>query len=102
MAFKIKPPYTIDNTPVYHLDFEEDGLLGRADKNGSILINKNITNPKQKADVIKHEKVHLNDMKKGILDYDDKNVYWKGKKYPRSSFNEGNKNLPWEKKAYNA
>ena len=102
MAFKIKPPYVIDNTSLYHLDFEEDGLLGRADKNGSILINKNITDPKQKASVIRHEKVHLNDMKKGILDYDDKNVYWKGKKYPRSSFNEGNKNLPWEKKAYNA
>ena len=42
MAFKIKPPYVIDNTPLYHLDFEEDGLLGRADKNGSILINKKI------------------------------------------------------------
>ena len=26
----------------------------------------------------------------------------KVKKYPRSKFNEGNKNLPWEKKAYNA
>ena len=102
MAFKIKPPYVIDNTPLYHLDFEEDGLRGRADKKGIILINKNITDPKQKASVIRHEKVHLNDMKKGILDYDDKNVYWKGKKYPRSSFNEGNKNLPWEKKAYNA
>ena len=60
MAFKIKPPYVIDNTPLYHLDFEEDGLLGRADKNGSILINKNITDPKQKASVIRHEKVHLN------------------------------------------
>ena len=59
MAFKIKPPYIIDNTPLYHLDFEEDGLLGRADKNGSILINKNITDPKQKASVIRHEKVHL-------------------------------------------
>lgn len=100
MAFKLNPPYQIDNTPVYSVDFEEKNLLGRADKNGSILINKKITDPKQKEDVINHEKVHVEDMKKGILDYDSKNVYWKGKKYPRSSFNEGNKNLPWEKKAY--
>jgi hypothetical protein len=34
------------------------------------------------------------------LAYDDKNVYWKGKKYSRASMEEGNKNLPWEKEAY--
>jgi hypothetical protein len=39
-------------------------------------------------------------MKRGDLDYDDKNVYWKGKKYPRSKMNEGAKNLPWEMEAY--
>jgi hypothetical protein len=37
MAFKIKPPFPIDNTPVYHVPLEE-GVLGKADKNGSILI----------------------------------------------------------------
>jgi hypothetical protein len=40
-------------------------------------------------------------MKRGDLDYDDKNVYWKGKVYPRSKMSEGAKNLPWEKEAYN-
>jgi len=34
------------------------------------------------------------------VDYDDDNVYWKGKKYPRSVMKEGAKNLPWEKEAY--
>ena len=34
------------------------------------------------------------------LDYDDKNVYWKGKSYARSKMKEGNPNLPWEKEAY--
>jgi len=39
-------------------------------------------------------------MKRGDLDYDDDNVYWKGKKIPRSSMSEGDRNLPWEKEAY--
>ena len=37
---------------------------------------------------------------RGDLYYDDKYVYWKGKKYLRSKMNEGDKNLPWEKEAY--
>jgi hypothetical protein len=101
MAFKLKgAPYVIDNTPIYSVDLE-DGVLGKADKNGSILINKNITDSKQIDDVIKHEKVHLNQMKRGDLDYNDSAVFWKGKKYPRSKMKEGAKNLPWEIEAYN-
>ena len=41
MAFKINPPYVIDNTPIYNVSLEE-GVLGKADRNGSILINKDI------------------------------------------------------------
>ena len=41
-------------------------------------------------------------MKSGELDYDDKAVYWKGKKYLRSKLDESNKKLPWEKPAYKA
>tara|TARA_R100000935_G_C2707906_1_gene112884 strand:+ start:114 stop:410 length:297 start_codon:yes stop_codon:yes gene_type:complete len=93
-------PYKIDNTPIYSMDLEE-GVLGVADKNGSILINKKINNPKQKESIIKHEKVHLLQMKNGELDYDETSVTFKGKKYPRKSFNEGDENLPWEKPAYN-
>ena len=30
MAFKLNnPPYTIDNTPIYHVDME-DGVMGKA------------------------------------------------------------------------
>jgi hypothetical protein len=39
-------------------------------------------------------------MKRGDLDYDDDNVFWKGKKYPRSKMQEGSKKLPWEIEAY--
>ena len=89
---------------------EEEGVMGRANKNGSIVLNKNLSHL-EKEDVIRHENVHLEQM--GLketssgeyrqdLDYDDKYVYWKGKKYPRSIMDEGNKNLPWEKEAYKA
>ncbi len=36
------------------------------------------------------------------LDYDKKNIIWKGKKYLRSQIDESNENLPWEKPAYKA
>ena len=99
MAFKLKPFYDIDSTPVYTVDLEE-GVHGKANNNGTILIDKNV-NIKEKKEVIKHELVHINQIKDGILNYDDKNVYYKGKKFPRSKMKEGAKNLPWEKDAYN-
>jgi len=99
MAFKLRSSdKKIDNTPIYRVDME-DGVLGMANKNGSILINKNLS-PLQEKKVIKHEKIHVDQINRGDLTYDDKNVYWKGKKYSRKSMDEGNRRLPWEKEAY--
>jgi hypothetical protein len=108
MAFKLNtPPYSFDSNPIYHVDME-DGVLGKANNNGSIVINKDV-DPKKKESVIAHEKVHLEQMGcikdssgkyRNDLDYDDKYVYWKGKKYSRAQMKEGAKNLPWEKEAY--
>ena len=98
MAFKLKSPFDCDNTPIYSTDMK-DGVLGLANNNGTILISKYLSPAKAK-EVIKHEKVHIDQMKRRDLGYDDKYVYWKGKKYLRSSMDEGNKNLPWEKEAY--
>jgi len=98
MAFKINPPYTLDTTPIYNVDME-DGVLAKANNNGSIIIS-NKLHPNQMKEVIDHEKVHLEQIKRGDLDYDDKYVYWKGKKYSRSKMQEGNKKLPWEAEAY--
>ena len=98
MAFKLNPPFPIDNTPIYHVDMEE-GIMGKANNNGTIIINKDL-DPKMLDKVVKHEMVHIDQMKRGDLDYDDKNVYWKGKVYPRATMNEGAKNLPWEDEAY--
>jgi len=100
MAFKLgKPPYSGDNTPIYRVNME-DGVLGKANNNGTIILRQGMK-PEQEDEVIKHEMVHINQMLRGDLDYDDKYVYWKGRKISRSSMNEGAKNLPWEKEAYN-
>tara|TARA_R110002050_G_scaffold124355_2_gene243434 strand:- start:2029 stop:2334 length:306 start_codon:yes stop_codon:yes gene_type:complete len=99
MAFKVKPPYPTFTTPIYHKDMD-DNTLGLANNNGTILVNENAS-PAREKDIVKHEMVHIDQMKRGDLDYDDKNVYWKGKIYPRSEMKEGAKNLPWEMEAYN-
>ena len=98
MAFKINPPYDLDWTPVYTTKIE-DGALGKGNKNGTILVSDEL-HPEDKESIVDHEKVHIDQMKRGDLDYDDEAVYWKGKKYPRSKMDEGNPNLPWEKEAY--
>ena len=98
MAFKITPPYSMDNTPIYNVSME-DGVMGKANNNGSIILNKDL-DPSQCEKVIAHEKIHLEQMKRGDLNYDDKYVYWKGKKYSRPQMKEGAKNLPWEAEAY--
>jgi hypothetical protein len=100
MGFIMKgAPYGTDNTPIYNVDME-DGVLGKANNNGSITLNNKLKDPEQIDDVIDHEMVHIDQMKRGDLDYDDNNVIWKGKKYSRASMKEGAKNLPWEKEAY--
>ena len=99
MAFKLSnPPYNCDNTPIYHIDME-DGVMGKANDNGSIVINKDL-DPSKIDGVVSHEKVHLDQMDRGDLSYDKDNVIWKGKKYSRANMEEGAKNLPWEAEAY--
>ena len=42
MAFKLtNPPYSSDNTPIYRVDME-NGVLGKANKNGTIILNNNL------------------------------------------------------------
>jgi hypothetical protein len=98
MAFKITPFYNTDWTSIIERSMEPN-VLGRADKNGNILINSSIKNSKQERPIIEHEKIHLNQIKRGDLDYDDENVYWKGKTYKRSKITEGSPALAWESEA---
>lgn len=115
MAFKIKPFFKIETTPIYMVD-EEDGVLGRANNNGTITVNNNVRDPKQLKQIINHEEVHTKQFKdfeksggsKG-LDYTDNSITWNGKKYPRKNGKikykgkwtmEGSKSFPWEAEAY--
>lgn len=101
MAFKMAgSSYNIDNTPIYSTDMDNN-VLGMAQSNGTILINKDISPLElRKSKTISHEKVHIDQMKRGDLDYTDTHVTWKGKKYSRVTMKEGSKKLPWEIEAY--
>jgi len=116
MGFKLKSPYNIDNTPVYFVD-EQDDVLGRANNNGTITINNRVDSPAQLEEVIKHEKVHVDQFKlfektngKQGLNYTADTVTWNGEVYPRKNgkikYNgkwmiDGHPSFPWEKEAYN-
>lgn len=98
MAFKISAPYVVNNTPVYNRSMEKN-VMGHALKNGSIIVNEKL-NPKQIKNVIKHEEVHVAQFKSGELDYDEKNIYWRGKRYKKTDINMGSRTNPWEIPAY--
>ena len=78
MAFKMTgAPYGTDNTPIYSMDMDEN-VLGMAQKNGTILINKDVSPLElRKSKTISHEKVHIDQMKRGDLDYTDSHVQCK-------------------------
>jgi len=103
MAFKIKAPYHIDNTPIYRFE-KEDGVLGRANKNGTVNIRCDME-PEQEKQVIAHELGHVDQFKEGRLDYFNDHIIWDGKKMARKNGKikyegkwhpEGWKGFPWE------
>lgn len=79
----------------------DDGVIAEANNDGTIYLDKDVKNDSPLAkEAIAHEMVHMDQMARGDLNYDDNNVYWKGKKYDRDDMNEGSKKLPWEAEAY--
>jgi hypothetical protein len=92
------------------------GILGEANNDGSIFINKDIKpGSEQEKTTIRHEGKHAEDMQKGILDYGDDWIRYKGKTYhrktiggvPKIKYNnkwypEGDMTFPWEKAAKKA
>ena len=103
MSFKMKSPYNVDWTPIYR-SLDDDGILGLANKNGTIRVNKNLTG-KQLEETIAHEQCHIDDIKKGLLWYDDDNMYVRKntkdqlQTIKRSEHMDGNPALDHEKKA---
>ena len=99
MAFKLDPPYSLDNTPIYRT-LDADGILGVANKNCTMRVHKDLTGEELEK-VIDHERVHVEQIKKGDLDYDDNYMYWKGKKIKRSENMDGNPALKHEQESDN-
>lgn len=77
------------------------GVWGMIDMNGVIEINKNL-NKKQKAEAVKHERMHLQQIKDGVLKFDSNNYYYKPNKsgptkiIPNEKIDTRSRKLPWE------
>ena len=99
------------NTPILRRDLDE-GVLGEANIDGSIFIDKSVKKgSQQEKDIIAHESFHARQMKNGSLSYDDNSVTYKGKKYERKNgaikyngkfYIEGSEIFPWEQDANEA
>ena len=99
MSFKLTAPFKKHPTPIVNIPMGEN-VMGRSDKSGNILINTSLSDPDSITETINHEETHIVQLQNGDLDYDEEAMYWKGKKYLRSSFDESDKKLPWEQPAY--
>lgn len=111
MSFKIKPFFDLNQTPIYRT-LDEDGVLGVANKNGTIRLHKDLNNPAQMQEVIDHEMVHRDqfDFKSkdtGNFTYDNDKMYFSPKNSSnviitnRSKKTDGNPSLAQEKEANN-
>ena len=111
MAYKLGSEKRGFKGPILRKNLEK-GVLGEANKDGSIYIDKSV--PKGSAlekRVINHEAKHAIDMKQGKLDYGDDYVRYKGVTYPRKDgkikyngkwHEEGSMKFPWEQAAKKA
>ena len=63
------------NTPVFQKDLGGD-ILGEANNDGTIFIDKSLSG-KKKQETVEHEKVHLDQMGQGKLQYTNDTVTWK-------------------------
>jgi len=105
---------SIPGTPIIRKPLEE-GVMGEANMDGSIYVNKNIIpGSEEDRQVINHEMRHATDMRLGKLAYGDDFVKYNGKIYPRKTINgkdmiivdgvakeAGAHDFPWEKEANN-
>ena len=95
--FSIKPFYPTKVTSVFERDMESDPAIGRTLKNGVIIIEEDLS-PGMKKETVSHEQTHANDQLYNGFDWDDNNIYYKGKTYSKKHFKDGTG--PWEKPAY--
>ena len=72
--------------PLYRKDDLAEGVMGEANKDGTIFISSEIPeNSELEREVLAHEMKHMTDMKTGKLGYGDDYVKWDGVTYPRQN-----------------
>ena len=105
---------SVPGTPVIRVPLEE-GVMGEANMDGTIYINKNIIpGSEEDKQVINHEMRHSTDMKLGKLAYSDNDITYNGEVFPRETRNgkdmilvhgkwkeAGDHGFPWEDDANN-
>lgn len=114
MAFKMNPKSALFGlheatsnfgTPVIKKNDLDPGIEAEANRDGTIFISDKLPESKIKK-AVEHEKVHLDQMAQGRLQYSDSSVIWKrdtkspAKVYRRSDMNEGHPDFEWEAEAY--
>jgi len=98
-----KDTSTID-TPVFKKDLEGN-VMAEANRDGTIFVQEGLS-AKETRDAVEHEKVHLDQMAMGRLQYNDDTVTWKkdtrspARVYQRANMNEGDPDFEWEREAY--
>jgi len=105
---------SVPGTPIIRKKLEE-GVMGEANMDGTIFINKDIEPGSAiERQVINHEMRHAPDIRIGKLAYGDDFVKWNGNTYPRVTIDgkdmiivdgvakeAGDGGFPWEKEANN-
>ena len=107
MAFKINSPFNLDilSTSMFDRDMGDDPVYARTLKTGSIVFNKNEKDPYKKLQTLTHEMEHVNQFKRGDLDYGENGagkqvVWWKGKEIDYKHMASGDPSQPWEIEPY--
>ena len=109
MAFKMKTipevlGYKAEHSEQKSIVFEKKlpkNVWGTIDMNGVIEINKNL-NSKQKAKAVMHERLHLQQIRDGVLKFNRNNYEFKPKnsnkmiKVPTKLIDTRRRDLPWE------
>jgi len=102
--FGINKDTSEHGTPVFEKKLDK-GIMAEANRDGTIFVDKSLS-PLQKRKAVEHEKVHLDQMAQGKLNYTADTVTWKkdtrspARVYTRQTMPEGAHGLPWEAEAY--
>jgi len=104
VLFNIDEQMSTHNRPVIYKELE-GGIKAEANRDGTIFVNSKLSEKKIE-DAVAHEKVHLDQLASGRLQYSADSVTWKrdtkspARVYSRATMNEGHPDFEWEDEAY--